>query len=621
MRHKKWYNTVMFIIKKKSVKILIAVLVLALVTTTIGCMPMTGLESRAFVASDVPKVATYVQGEDGQLQRKGEMARGTEVTVTGQSATLEADAKATASADVTTEADPTAGSDATTEADPTAGSDATTEAAPTAGSDATKDADAKSAIHLVLVKAGDLEAYISEDALVERVDQIVREEKVYARTPATVYQENSGADIAGFARKGTVLDVVGFDEVNRDGVVKKYRVEYPDKDTGEALSGWVYGKYMVNTQEKADAPYNENGENEKAKKARYGIELYGGRAENLDYYPVEKPEIKGNEFCKNARTMYLNWYAAVHNKEYLELIEESGCNAVVIDIKDGPLSYDSEVAKELAPTAYKTSHVSMGEFKEAVKQFNDAGIYTIGRIACFNDGYYGKDNPEDCINGTGWPSAFSRNAWEYNVKLAVEAVRQMGFNEIQFDYVRFPEASYELSRSGADFRNEYGEEKAEAIQNFCFYAADQIHEAGAYFSADVFGECSNGYPTAYGQYWPAISNVVDAISSMPYTDHFGDSDTWSEPKAVMKVWANNAAKAQQMIPTPAVARTWITGYNTPHWSPSVTYDEGKLRQQIDALNEAGLDGGFIPWNAASPIDKYRQYKGIWSGEESSGTGE
>lgn len=556
----------MFVIEKKPVKILIAVLVLALTAVTIKCMPNTGLESGSFVAADTPKVETYVMDDEGQLQQKGDIARGTEVTVTGRSATVEGDAKA----------------------DP---------------------ADAKADLNLVMVKTGDREVYISEENLTEDADGIVREEKVYVRTPATVYEKENGPDISGFAPKGTELKVAGYDKLDSDGIVNRYKVE------SDGISGWVYGKYMVESQERADAPFNENGEYDKAKTAKYGIELYGGKATDLDYYPVDKPEIKGNKFCRHARTMYLNWYAAVHNDEYLKLVKKSGCNAVVMDIKDGVLAYRSEVAKELSPSSYKHGQVSMDEYREAVKKFNDAGIYTIGRIVCFNDKDYGKDHPEDCINSEGWPSAFCRNVWEYNVKLAIEAVGEMGFNEIQFDYVRFPEASYELSQSGADFKNKYGEEKNQAVQNFCFYAADQIHEAGAYFSVDVFGECSNGYPTAYGQYWPAISNVVDAISSMPYTDHFGTSDTWTEPKGVMMIWAGNAAKAQKMIPTPAAARTWITGYDTPHWSPVVDYNEEKLQQQIDALDENGLDGGFIPWNAASAIDKYRQYQGIWADKQ------
>ena len=468
--------------------------------------------------------------------------------------------------------------------------------------------------------------YIESGSLTDKKSKVVREKELYVRTPVTIYENENGAEIAGFAPKGTKLLVIGYAGLDSRGVVDKYKVrlatDEESSDSSESkgvAEGFVYSKYLVRTQEEADAVYNENGEYDKAKKAIYGIDLYGGSATGLDYYPYERTEIEGKTFCREAKGMYLNWYAAMHNDDYIKLIKETGCNAVVIDIKDGALSYKSPAAKELSPTAYRRAHVSLEEFKTAVQKFNDEGIYTIGRITCFNDSYYAKDHPESCIktgvSGAAWPSAYSRDVWYYNVALAREAVELMDFDEIQFDYVRFPEKAYEMSQDkSTDFRNRYGESKVQAIQNFCFYAADQIHEAGAYFSVDVFGECSNGYVTACGQYWPGISNIVDAISSMPYTDHFGDADTWSEPKAVMSAWAKKAAKEQTKIPTPAAARTWITGYNTPFWAPSVTYDESKLKDQVDALYEAGLDGGFIPWHSASPIDTYRMYKGIWNYE-------
>ena len=455
--------------------------------------------------------------------------------------------------------------------------------------------------------------YIKPQNLAEKKSQVVQEKELYVRTPVTLYQNSEGPEIAGFAPKGTKLEVTGFADLDKNGAVAKYRVRASE------VEGFAYAKYLVRTQEEADAVYNENGEYDKAKKAKYGMDLYGGKATDLDYYPYERTNIKGNEFCSEAKAMYLNYYAALHNDKYIKLIKKTGCNAVVIDIKDGALSYKSPAAEALSPTAIKKAHVSVEEFQAAVKEFQDEGIYTIGRITCFNDTHYAKDHPEACIkttvSGSRWPSAYSRDVWYYNVALAVEAVDLMGFDEIQFDYVRFPEAAYEMSQDkDTDFRNGYGESKVQAIQNFCFYAADQIHEAGAYFSVDVFGECSDGYVTAYGQYWPGISNIVDAISSMPYTDHFGDADTWSEPKAIMTYWAKKAAEEQTKIPTPAVARTWVTGYNTPFWSPTVTYDEQKLRQQVDALYDAGLSGGFIPWNSASSISAYKMYKGIWNYE-------
>ena len=476
--------------------------------------------------------------------------------------------------------------------------------------------------HKVKVKAyadgtepGGEELYMPEESTAKTIGKTVLETETFVRTPATIYKSPDSPDIASFAPKGTHLQVTGHDRLKDNGYINMYKVAY-DPGDGTTAEGYVYGKYTTDTQESADAPYNEHGEYDAACGDGFRFELYGGEAKDLDFYPYERTKIEGNEFCKNARAMYLNAAAAVHPDEYVNLIKESGCNAVVIDIKDGPLTYKSEVAKELSPTSYKNAYFTAEEMKKGVDAYREAGVYLIGRIVTFNDAYYAKDHPEDCIQyggSSGWPSAYSRRVWEYNVKLAQEAVKEYGFNEIQFDYVRFPESTYEMSKSGkADFRNTYGESKAQAIQNFCFYAVDQLRESGAYTSVDVFGESAYSYVTAYGQYWTAISNIVDAISAMPYTDHFTGGKPWEDPYSSVKRWAKRAKKQQDRLQDPAVARTWITGYNTPHWAPNIDYDEGKLKAQIRALEKAGLDGGFIPWNALSDIGKYRQYKGIWA---------
>ena len=316
--------------------------------------------------------------------------------------------------------------------------------------------------------------------------------------------------------------------------------------------------------------------------------------------------------------MYLNASSIKDIDSYLNITTTSGVNAIVVDIKDGALAYPVEVAKEYSMTAYNTAINSFDSYKKAIDKIKDAGIYVIGRIVVFNDTHYGKDHKEDCIispvSSQTWPSAYSRGAWEYNVELAKATIKDVGFNEIQFDYVRFPETAYNMSTNrNTNFKNAYNEEKAEAVQNFLFYAADQIHKAGAYLSVDVFGECSSEYVTSYGQYWPAISNIVDVISSMPYTDHFGrNNDTWTNAYTTVYNWAKSAAKRQTEIPTPAVARTWVTAYDTPYWNPTVVYGASKISDQAQALVNAGLNGGFITWNSVSSLNKYNQIKSAFS---------
>lgn len=511
-------------------------------------------KSSMYLAGDTNKVTTYIMDEDNSFKENSELVRGKKVIYSGKKVNMNDN-------------------------------------------------------EYLLIKFDNKEYYVNAKQLVKNVKDVVLEKERYVRTSVTVYENETDSKIASFIKKGNKLDITGYDKLLDDGNVNMYKIKYNDTE------GYVYSKYLVNDKESADSVYNENGVYDIHKDRKFkGRELYGGKASTLDYYPYERVDFEDNKLLKKAKTMYLNAGTIGSIDSYLKIAKENGVNAIVVDIKDGALAYSSNVAKEISPTAYATAINDNSSYKSAIDKIKDAGIYAIGRIVVFNDVHYGKDHPDDCISSTAssrlWPSAYSRGAWYYNVELAKEAVKEMGFNEIQFDYVRFPEDAYNMSIKGnSDFKNKYDEEKAEAVQNFLFYATDQIHKVGAYLSVDVFGECSGEYVTAYGQYWPAISNIVDAISSMPYTDHFGRSvDTWTNAYQTVYNWAKGAAARQKEIPTPAVARTWITAYDTPYWKPTVIYNASKIEDQVRALYDAGLDGGFITWNSASSLAKYEQIK-------------
>lgn len=511
-------------------------------------------KSSMYLAGDTNKVTTYIMDEDNSFKENSELVRGKKVIYSGKKVNMNDN-------------------------------------------------------EYLLIKFDNKEYYVNAKQLVKNVKDVVLEKERYVRTSVTVYENETDSKIASFIKKGNKLDITGYDKLLDDGNVNMYKIKYNDTE------GYVYSKYLVNDKESADSVYNENGVYDIHKDRKFkGRELYGGKASTLDYYPYERVDFEDNKLLKKAKTMYLNAGTIGSIDSYLKIAKENGVNAIVVDIKDGALAYSSNVAKEISPTAYATAINDNSSYKSAIDKIKDAGIYAIGRIVVFNDVHYGKDHPDDCISSTAssrlWPSAYSRGAWYYNVELAKEAVKEMGFNEIQFDYVRFPEDAYNMSIKGnSDFKNKYDEEKAEAVQNFLFYATDQIHKVGAYLSVDVFGECSGEYVTAYGQYWPAISNIVDAISSMPYTDHFGRSvDTWTNAYRTVYNWAKGAAARQKEIPTPAVARTWITAYDTPYWKPTVIYNASKIEDQVRALYDAGLDGGFITWNSASSLAKYEQIK-------------
>ena len=214
-----------------------------------------------------------------------------------------------------------------------------------------------------------------------------------------------------------------------------------------------------------------------------------------------------------------------------------------------------------------------------------------------------------------WPSIYSRKLWEYDVALALEAVNEMGFNEINFDYIRMPE----WLPSSIETHNKYNETPSQCATEFLRYAVEQIHNAGAYVSGDVFGEIS-GYRTSectvfvsgYGQFWPAISNAVDVISSMPYPDHFsaysfGVAEPWEEPGELMSSWAKATSLAQSVTYDAAKVRTWIQAQSSDTYE--VEYGADKIEAQIQALDAQNFDG-YMTWNAASSLYRYRLYAGV-----------
>lgn len=482
------------------------------------------------------------------------------------------------------------------------------------------------------IKIDDNEYFVKLDFLKEKIEDTVLEKEVYVRTSMNLNKDLESVDLLTLANKGEKLEIVGFDKLNSDGNVNMYKVKYGD-DTG-----YFYQKYTARTSEEALVNYDFNGAYETHKKQK-NIYL-GGEGATLDYFPVEKPKFSDNVMPDKVYSLYLNGTKAVMNMvdDYIKFAKETKINAFVVDIVDDVnIGYQSPYMEKNSPTSYKHAQNSLESYKSAIKKLKDNGFYVIGRITAFKDTYYVTDHNENAItNASGkplrhqssyWPSAYNRDVWKYDVELAKEAVELMGFNEIQFDYVRFPDGLISMEKAKTvNFHNTYNETKAQAIQRFLMYATNELHKLNVYVSADVFGESSygSGYITSYGQYWPAISTVVDVISAMPYTDHFGKSygghtEPWLYPYDTISFWAKTASKGQKLSASPAIARTWVTAYNTPVASSgtSKAYNADEVSSQIKALFDNGLTGGFMTWNAYSAknnLAKYERQKGAYTKE-------
>ena len=473
------------------------------------------------------------------------------------------------------------------------------------------------------IKLDGEEYFIDKKYLVSDKKDTVQEKEVYVRTSYNLNKDLESVNLLGLANKGDKLEIVGFDKLDNSGNVNMYKVKLGNDE------GYFYQKYTVRTEEEAKKNYDHNGAYETHTKQKnvYG----GGDGASLDYYPVIKPTFANNKMPDECYTLYLNGTKGVMNMvdDYIKFAKETKINAFVVDIIDDVnVGYASPYMEKNSPTSFKHAQNSVDSYKAAIKKLKDNGFYVIGRITAFKDTYYVQDHKENAIVNTSgtpilhqssyWPSAFNRNVWKYDVELAKEAVELMGFNEIQFDYVRFPDGLNAKEKAGSiNYNNTYKETKAQAIQRFLMYATNELHKLEVYVAADVFGESSygSGYVTSYGQYWPAITTVVDVISAMPYTDHFGynyggHAEPWVYPYDTINTWAKTAAKGQKLSASPAIPRTWVTAYNTPVAARGtvVSYNGDEVSAQIKALYDNGLDGGYMTWNAFSYLNNLKKYQ-------------
>lgn len=480
-------------------------------------------------------------------------------------------------------------------------------------------------LQYMAVKYGKERRYIPTANLVSNYRDVVKESKIYVRTPASIITDCNTSEIGGLAKKAEVLEVIGYDTIDIRGAVYKYKVRQG------TVEGYIFGKYTLFDKEEAKQNYKAEVYDavHKAVKNPFG----GGEAIGCDFYPSERVVFANNKMPEACYSLYLNISPKVigNIESYIALAKQSKINTFVIDIKDNECpGYKAEAMKIYSPTNYARAGANKeAMYAKAVKRLHEEGFYVVGRITCFKDSYFVKDHPEVAItekatgkpfkhNKAYWPSAYDRKVWQFNVELAKEAVRKFGFNEINFDYVRFPDRMTKVEQL-IDYHNRYNESKVQAIQRFVQYACDEIHAVGAYVSIDVFGEAANpGYTTAYGQYWPAISNIADAICGMPYPDHFsngyyGIKKPWNHPYEILKAWGERVQARQQVTPTPAAVRTWVQAYNVMRHVDrnGIAYNAENVEKEIRGLYDAGLTGGYTTWLSSSNIEKYKEQLGAF----------
>jgi hypothetical protein len=285
----------------------------------------------------------------------------------------------------------------------------------------------------------------------------------------------------------------------------------------------------------------------------------------------------------------------------IDLVNTTELNTVVLDIKEGYVWYDTQVAFFKDADAVNPIY----DVDAVLQKLHENGIYVIGRLVVFNDPVVAEAYPELAIpdidggswkgaDGGPWVNPFKQELWQANIDLAVEAAGH-GFDEIQYDYVRFP-SDGDLARM--NFEGDYSmDDRVGAISGFLEESLSQVHAAGAWQSADIFGIVAlYDDDQGIGQYMRDIYHYVDFVSPMVYPSHFdaGSIDVGGEPNDYPAdvIAISMSMSLDKMDGEAGKLRPWLQDFTISGMTP---YGPEQVRAQIDAAEEAGVEGWLL-WN-------------------------
>lgn len=309
---------------------------------------------------------------------------------------------------------------------------------------------------------------------------------------------------------------------------------------------------------------------------------------------------------QNVKAVYLTAYSAGSPKkldEIIGLIDRTELNGVIIDIKDysGLVLYDSKLP---LVNQMKLKDNRYPDLAATVKKLHDHHIYVIARQTVMQDPVLAKAEPTWAIKdkrggnwhdnkGLMWVDPTHKEVWQYAMAIAKEAA-EYGFDEINFDYVRFPSDGNMSNVAYSDTRKKY-----EVMNDFYSYVSNEMADVPVWTSLDMFGfvmEKSGEDDMNIGQRLADAVNNTDYIAPMMYPSHYPSGHLGLKNPADFPalVFENGMAKGMpQFKDVRAEVRPWIQAFNL-----GAVYDGAKIRAQIDVI-EKYSSAGWLMWNASN----------------------
>ncbi|OBZ12936.1 putative glycoside hydrolase [Bacillus sp. FJAT-26390] len=325
------------------------------------------------------------------------------------------------------------------------------------------------------------------------------------------------------------------------------------------------------------------------------------------------------------RGIYVTAHSAggARMESLLKLLDDTELNSMVIDIKDdnGYITYPTTTPELQEIGASKKYIRDINDLMLTLKKHN---IYPIARLVVFKDTVLARKQPELSFlhqDGTIWKNGrgesfvnpYRKEVWDYNIAVAKEAAK-LGFKEIQFDYVRFPEG-FENKAASFTF-SKTDQSRVDAVAGFVKYAREQLEPLGVRVSVDIFGYAAS-VPAAegIGQDFVKISNDVHVISPMIYPSHystgwFKQKDPDKSPYETIKgAMLDTHKKLDPIKDLKPIIRPWIQDF-TASWLGSghfMKYGKAEVEAQIKALQDNGVKE-YLLWNAGNKYSPGVTYK-------------
>ncbi len=385
-------------------------------------------------------------------------------------------------------------------------------------------------------------------------------------------------------------------------------------------------------------PVDENSEEEKISPEEERRQLEAERKQReetlrdeLGHFFVPLPPLEQEPNPKvKARGLYLTAHSVGLKSRYeniLELVESTELNSLVIDVKDdrGKITYNSEI-EYVHEVNSQFPGLPISDLKAVLDDLHERDIYPIARVVIFKDSHLADTRHDLAIQradrsgvwrnnkGVAWVNPYKKEVWEYNIAVAKE-VALLGFREIQFDYVRFPEGARFIEDS-VYYPENNDIDKDEIIAEFLKYAREQLEDYNVHIAADTFGVIATSWGDSdmIGQTWEKIAPLVDYNCPMIYPSHygpgyFGFAVPDANPEGTIRRALEDSIKRNAQVENPGIIRPWLQAF-TASWIPgNIPYGAREVRLQIDTALKLGIDE-YLIWHAGNvyPRDAFLSNK-------------